>query len=607
MLEEFCLVTGLRFGVENFADYDDVELAIPFRRRVFPSYLDGQHITGNIVFKIIDDELFDRLHDDDVISLCCLGWDNYPWGSYVWPTLYSQLKNANVRRWPKLYATQPTTEIDKKSYSIFGYTWAFKTWILESFRVTATRYYNRYNRYPRVAAWKKNGKFMGSMGNLPAARLTPDETEARSKTWISSRAYFDGRIGQAERVPRHVNRQNMYKVPSEFYRQFEGAGVLDQFGLRNPEQVRLTVLTKLQEALDEEAILEEQILALMHRFADRFTDRRVEINNLMVLHDHPLIDYEMVESFCNSYYIPDEVHPTAPGRDRTITQFPEGKVGVYTRLFDYCGYRIPLTKFFVAVLKYFRIHISQLSPFGAARISHFEVLTRVLDLGPSVAIFCAFYTRIYSDGLFSFAKRSLSAPSCLSKPPDSIKNWADYFFWVDSRVFHISVPLYTVGVLETARQEQAVQILSSNKAPFRRYPEYMGLLDYIKTADPQKVQAVEVQKGEEQVTLLDSIKHCFMSLDAPAAVQQASGSGSGADPEGDVAVVEKGDVAQKQSEKAKRKKLLKQSDTLPAKRLRIYHHSLASETDAPVYTAADTVTSSRGKTLVVPVSFMDIN
>ncbi|GKD79529.1 hypothetical protein Tco_1342150, partial [Tanacetum coccineum] len=59
----------------------------------------------------------------------------------------------------------------------------------------------------------------------------------------------------------------------------------------NPEQVRLTVLTILQEALDEEAILEEQILALMHRFADRFTDRRVEINNLMVLHDHQLIDY----------------------------------------------------------------------------------------------------------------------------------------------------------------------------------------------------------------------------------------------------------------------------------------------------------------------------
>ncbi|GKC42924.1 hypothetical protein Tco_1060646, partial [Tanacetum coccineum] len=45
----------------------------------------------------------------------------------------------------------------------------------------------------------------------------------------------------------------------------------------NPENVRLTVLIKLQEALEEEAISEEQMLALMHRFADRFTDRWVEI------------------------------------------------------------------------------------------------------------------------------------------------------------------------------------------------------------------------------------------------------------------------------------------------------------------------------------------
>nr|GEV72319.1 hypothetical protein [Tanacetum cinerariifolium] len=57
------------------------------------------------------------------------------------------------------------------------------------------------------------------------------------------------------------------------------------------ENVRLTVLMKLQEALDEEAVLEEEILSLMHRFIDRFTDRRVEINNMMVLHDHPLNDY----------------------------------------------------------------------------------------------------------------------------------------------------------------------------------------------------------------------------------------------------------------------------------------------------------------------------
>ncbi|GJZ04795.1 hypothetical protein Tco_0538070 [Tanacetum coccineum] len=59
----------------------------------------------------------------------------------------------------------------------------------------------------------------------------------------------------------------------------------------NPENVRLIVLAKLQEALDEEDILADQILTMMHRYADRFTNRRVEINNLMVLQDHPLVDY----------------------------------------------------------------------------------------------------------------------------------------------------------------------------------------------------------------------------------------------------------------------------------------------------------------------------
>nr|GEX98140.1 hypothetical protein [Tanacetum cinerariifolium] len=63
--EEFCLVTGLRFGVEYWADYDNDEDQIPFRRRVFSSSLDGEHITGKIMEALIDSKLFDRLHDDD--------------------------------------------------------------------------------------------------------------------------------------------------------------------------------------------------------------------------------------------------------------------------------------------------------------------------------------------------------------------------------------------------------------------------------------------------------------------------------------------------------------------------------------------------------------
>nr|GEV27529.1 hypothetical protein [Tanacetum cinerariifolium] len=66
----------------------------------------------------------------------------------------------------------------------------------------------------------------------------------------------------------------------------------------NPNDVRVTVLVKLQEAIDEEACLEERILTLMRRFADRFTNRRVEINRLMTLHDDPLIDYDKYALGC---------------------------------------------------------------------------------------------------------------------------------------------------------------------------------------------------------------------------------------------------------------------------------------------------------------------
>ncbi|GKE80297.1 hypothetical protein Tco_1550297, partial [Tanacetum coccineum] len=286
----------------------------------------------------------------------------------------------------------------------------------------------------------------------------------------------------------------------------------------------------------------------------------------------------------------------------------------------------------MAVLKYFRIYISQLSPSGAARVSHFEVLTRVLNLAPSVTVFRAFYTRSYSDGLFSFAKRSTTSPSCFIKHSDSIKNWTDHFSWVDSCAFPISVPLYTGGILETDStplltvcQEETVR----HKAHFRRYPECflcqvglskyypfddnsypayeysngsdMGLLDFIQTVDPQKVRAVEVQKGTDQVTLLESTKDYFMPLVIPAAGGSSSAAAAEvsvpteerhesvapedaylnlADLDEDAITVRQGEerVVSEQPKKVKKRKL-KQSDALPAKKLMTDHPSLVSGTD----------------------------
>ncbi|GJR58355.1 hypothetical protein Tco_1500517 [Tanacetum coccineum] len=207
---------------------------------------------------------------------------------------------------------------------------------------------------------------------------------------------------------------------------------------------------------------------------------------------HSIMTPKMVEIFCNDYYIPDEVHPVAPGRDKTITQFPEGKVGVYTRLLE--NNKAPFRRYPECFLCL--VGLSPYYPFDENTYPAFE-------------------------------------------RPDGTD---------------------------------------------------MGLLDFIKTADPRKVQAVEVQKKDDQVKLLESTSHCFMPLVTPA----AGGSSSAAAPEVSAPTkVEPENVVSEdtyldltgpeevvatQAGKSKRKRLGKQSDTLPAKQLRNDHPSFATGT-----------------------------
>ncbi|GKC97013.1 hypothetical protein Tco_1162455, partial [Tanacetum coccineum] len=107
--EEFCLVTGLSFGVEYSDDYDNDEDPIPFRRRMFSSSLDG-------ILQFVLLGLEDRRRVPDWI-----------------------FRDANVRHWPNLYATEASRDVDKKTYSMFGFTWTFKVMSVGLVRQPNTR------------------------------------------------------------------------------------------------------------------------------------------------------------------------------------------------------------------------------------------------------------------------------------------------------------------------------------------------------------------------------------------------------------------------------------------------------------------------------------
>nr|GEX06659.1 phospholipase-like protein [Tanacetum cinerariifolium] len=214
--EELCLVTGLRFAVEYWAHYDNEEDHIPFRRRVFPSSLDGEHITGKTVETLIDSKLFDRLHDDDDVSLFCVGILQLVFlgveGRRIVPDwilreefcLVSGLR-FGVEYWADYDNDEDPILFRRRVFpsSLDGVEGRriVPDWILR----LANDRVGWDNHYPRAAVWSKKGRFLRRMvvdfyhGNRPVARLTPDDTEARSDWWVSSRAYFDGVIDQAER------------------------------------------------------------------------------------------------------------------------------------------------------------------------------------------------------------------------------------------------------------------------------------------------------------------------------------------------------------------------------------------------------------------------
>ncbi|GJV99846.1 hypothetical protein Tco_1555098 [Tanacetum coccineum] len=247
-----------------------------------------------------------------------------------------------------------------------------------------------------------------------------------------------------------------------------------------------------------------------------------------------VLTQEHLDAICAKYFVPEEVHPQLPSSDATMHERPAGKVGMYTRFFDYANYRIPFSTFFVSVLTHFRISFSQLSVFGSAKVSHFEILCRVCNINPSVGLFRYFYTHNYKNGWFGFTKRP-NVRACYSKNLDSVKNWNDHFFWVDEFVVPANARFGWFSGTNIVKDRapapseynvEHVNTLIAQASLFLR-PERISLLEmdlnaFICTADPRKVRIVERVRDENERPIITVAKHHTMTL-LPTSVVRSSG------------------------------------------------------------------------------------
>nr|GEZ27446.1 hypothetical protein [Tanacetum cinerariifolium] len=185
------------------------------------------------------------------------------------------------------------------------------------------------------------------------------------------------------------------------------------------------------------------------------------------------ISHEYLLEFTSEYGIPETLHPELPGPGDRIVDFSEGKVGVYTRFFEFANFRFPLSQFL------------------------FDVL-----------------------GWMSFSKRPRkNTPQCHTKPLDSLKNWNNRFFWVDESVFPTVVDWRTNASKDGMPAEgtysiEAVRALDTH---------HMDLFNLIRAPNPTKVKTGSRPRAPHEVPLLTLTASRVIEMDDPAATTDSSG------------------------------------------------------------------------------------
>ncbi|KAJ0680655.1 hypothetical protein HanPI659440_Chr16g0626651 [Helianthus annuus] len=194
-----------------------------------------------------------------------------------------------------------------------------------------------------------------------------------------------------------------------------------------------------------------------------------------------VLTQRQLDKFVQEYRIPLDLNPVLPSKNEIIYPFRQGKFPLYTRVCNFANYRVPFSKFLIRVLRYFRVHLCQVNPFGLSRVNHFKISCRALDQRPDLDVFRYFYEFIMAGDWYTFAHRK-GVPSPSGDERSSLKNWKDNFFWLDDRCLPVEMVWrfkdqtmsFDLGDDFVFNKELARSLIE-NKSPIRPLPEHLLL------------------------------------------------------------------------------------------------------------------------------------
>ncbi|GKA18644.1 hypothetical protein Tco_0698559 [Tanacetum coccineum] len=124
---------------------------------------------------------------------------------------------------------------------------------------------------------------------------------------------------------------------------------------------------------------------------------------------HSRLTQDDLDDLIIKYKIPRDLHPRLPSEEFVMSELPDDAIGIYHRMFDFSGVRIPFSSFLLALIKHYKVHFSQLGPLGLNK------------------------TLCKQGDWFSFAKRRAPSPVCIDDNRSCMKHWKSGFFLIDRR------------------------------------------------------------------------------------------------------------------------------------------------------------------------------
>ncbi|MFS7911167.1 hypothetical protein Hanom_Chr02g00114861 [Helianthus anomalus] len=126
---------------------------------------------------------------------------------------------------------------------------------------------------------------------------------------------------------------------------------------------------------------------------------------------------------------PENLGVEYPEESQTAADAPAWYVTLFWDFFCAGNFRLPVTKFFLEILEYYKFHISQMHPIVMVRVRHFEFVCQAMNIEPTVSRFRVFHQMHCSRGFYSFVERA-STKKILLNPPKSFHDWKQKFFFI---------------------------------------------------------------------------------------------------------------------------------------------------------------------------------